>query len=342
MWSAVERVAEDGMAKCLQMNPNLMGTACLDTYLDEGELSISGRMNAFQHSDVGEGGANPFAFKRAASGHSGATNEISTDGKVDGGVFAPQRAMDQSDVSLFKLTAGEHLAQFSMCTVIFGDNNDATGLFVQTVDDPWAQFAPNMGEFVEVMQKSVDEGSVITFVLLFAWRGGACARVDHHAGRLIDDGETIVFKENRKGNVFRKGMKRRRVRGAIDLDGFPTLQLQFCLGSLATNANLAMFDKHLDACAADIRNRLREVLIQAKAGGLWGRSKGPDAILSFVVDLKNRNDGRRRSFDARVARYSGLTVRRRCPLGSIFLDGMGNQLSRLLPEKSSKNDHTES
>src|SRR5271154_1862902 len=39
--------------------------------------------------------------------------------------------------------------------------------------------------------------------------------------------------------------------------------------------------------------------------------------------------GGRVSSTPRVARYSGFTVRRRWPLGSMFLDGMGDQLSGL-------------
>src|ERR1700728_2728926 len=45
----------------------------------------------------------------------------------------------------------------------------------------------------------------------------------------------------------------------------------------------------------------------------------------------------------RVARYSGLTVRRRWPLGSMFLDGMGDQLSGLKKKDyASEGDHAES
>src|SRR3984885_14836876 len=44
----------------------------------------------------------------------------------------------------------------------------------------------------------------------------------------------------------------------------------------------------------------------------------------------------------RVARYSGLTVRRRWPLGSMFLDGMGDQLSGLEEEDSTcQHDHSQ-
>src|ERR1700733_11296288 len=44
----------------------------------------------------------------------------------------------------------------------------------------------------------------------------------------------------------------------------------------------------------------------------------------------------------RVARYSGFTVRRRWPLGSMFLDGMGDQLSGLQKkDDASEGDHAE-
>src|ERR1700729_835634 len=44
----------------------------------------------------------------------------------------------------------------------------------------------------------------------------------------------------------------------------------------------------------------------------------------------------------RVATYSGRTVRRRWPLGSMFLDGMGDQLSGLQEENDAgEGDHAE-
>src|SRR5271156_6576162 len=43
----------------------------------------------------------------------------------------------------------------------------------------------------------------------------------------------------------------------------------------------------------------------------------------------------------RVATYSGRTVRRRWPLGSMFLDGMGDQLSWQQNDNACCNDHTE-
>src|SRR5271154_6584171 len=52
--------------------------------------------------------------------------------------------------------------------------------------------------------------------------------------------------------------------------------------------------------------------------------------------------GGRVSSSPRVARYSGFTVRRRWPLGSMFLDGMGDQLSRLQEkDEAGKGDHAE-
>src|SRR6202023_3589092 len=44
----------------------------------------------------------------------------------------------------------------------------------------------------------------------------------------------------------------------------------------------------------------------------------------------------------RVARYSGFPVRRRWPLGSMFLDGMGDQLSGLQEnDEAGDSDHAE-
>src|SRR5271155_6248124 len=52
--------------------------------------------------------------------------------------------------------------------------------------------------------------------------------------------------------------------------------------------------------------------------------------------------GGRVSSTPRVATYSGRTVRRRWPLGSMFLDGMGDQLSGLQEkDDAGQSDHAE-
>jgi hypothetical protein len=43
--------------------------------------------------------------------------------------------------------------------VVLGDDDDATGLLVETVDDAGAEFAADLRELVEVTEESVDDGS---------------------------------------------------------------------------------------------------------------------------------------------------------------------------------------
>jgi len=90
--------------------------------------------------------------------------------------------------------------------VVFGDEDETAGLFVEAMDDSGPEVAADVGEFVEVKQQRVDEGAAVAGVL-FARCSVARTGVDHHAGGLVDDGEMFVFVEDFEGNVFRGGMK---------------------------------------------------------------------------------------------------------------------------------------
>jgi hypothetical protein len=79
--SAVERVADDGVAERLHVDANLMGAAGFDANFDEGEGAIRAG-DALEDMDVRDGGA----AIGTAGGHAGSADEVSRDGEVDGGV----------------------------------------------------------------------------------------------------------------------------------------------------------------------------------------------------------------------------------------------------------------
>ena len=129
------------------------------------------------------------------------------------------------------------------------------------------------------------------------------------------------------------------LRSAFDLDGLAAVEFLFRLGGVAVDADLAGLDEELDAGAADVGDGLGEVLVEAKVGGGWVGGEGADAggvrRRSPLRGLRSRGLGTGGgwiSSTPRVATYSGRTVRRRWPLGSMFLDGMGDQLSGLEEE----------
>ena len=123
--------------------------------------------------------------------------------------------------------------------------------------------------------------------------------------------------------------------GAFDLDGFAAEEFLFGLGGVAVDADLAGFDEELDAGAGDVGNGLGEVLVEAEVGGGGVGGEGADvrgarSLRSQRLRIRGRGlGGGVGLFDAAGGAVLGLTVWRRWPLGSMFLDGMRDRLSGL-------------
>ena len=95
---------------------------------------------------MGDGGATV----GASCGHAGAADEVAGNGEIDGGVVFFEVAVEEGDVGLGDLAAGEHLAEFAVGAVVFGDEDEAAGELVEAVDDAGAQVAADVGELGEV------------------------------------------------------------------------------------------------------------------------------------------------------------------------------------------------
>ena len=88
---------------------------------------------------VGAGFASAGDDEAAASGHSDAALGVAGDGEVDGSRGVVEAAFDESDVGLLDLAAAEGFAEFRVGEVVFGDEDDAGGLFVEAMDDAGAE-----------------------------------------------------------------------------------------------------------------------------------------------------------------------------------------------------------
>jgi hypothetical protein len=144
MGRSIEGVSNYGMTKRLKMDSDLVGSPGLNTYLNEGEVSISRRMNAFEYFDVRDGGANTFAIGGPTCGHAGTTDQITSDREVDGDVVFGETSMNERYVCLLKLTRGKHLAELAVRAVVFSDDDNATRLLIETVDDAGAEISANL------------------------------------------------------------------------------------------------------------------------------------------------------------------------------------------------------
>ncbi len=152
---AVEVVADDGVAEGLEMDADLVGAAGFDFDFDEGEGAVCGGY-ALDDVDVGNGTAAVWA----TGGHAGAADEVAGYGEGDGGVVLGDVAVDEGEVGFGDLAVREHVAELAVGGVVLGYEDDAGGLLVEAMDDAGAEVAIDVGEMVEVMKESVDEGAV--------------------------------------------------------------------------------------------------------------------------------------------------------------------------------------
>jgi hypothetical protein len=205
-------------------------------------------------------------------------------------------AVDEGDVGFGDLALGEHLAEFAMGAVIFGDEDQAAGLFVEAMDDTGAEIATDVGEFVEVEEQSVDESAAVASVSAVQGHG-AGSGVNHHAGGLVDDGEVRVFVDDVEGDVFRGCVEGSWLWGAFDLDGFAAVEFLFGLGGVPVDTDLAGVDEELDAGAADVGDGVGEVLVEAEVGGSGVGGEGADSVFGVVFEFEHGDGGRSGFFD---------------------------------------------
>jgi hypothetical protein len=273
------------MAEGLGVDANLVSAAGFDADFDEGEGAIGGD-EAFENMEVGDGGA----AVGAAGGHASAADEVAGDGEGDGGVVFFEVAMDEGEVGLRDLTLGEHVAEFAVGAVVFGDEDEAAGLLVETMDDAGAEVATYVGEFVEVEEERVDEGALVALVYAIGW-ARAGTGVDHHAGGFVDDGEVFVFVKDVERDVFGDGVKGCGLRGAFDFDGLAAAEFLFGLGRVAVDADLTGFDEELDAGSADVGEGVGEILVEAEVGGGGVGDERTDACLRVFFEVFEVDDG---------------------------------------------------
>src|ERR1019366_8982386 len=103
--------------------------------------------------------------------------------------------------------------------------------------------------------------------------------VDHHAGRLVDDGEVGVLIDDVEGDFFGLRLKRGGNENAADGDGFAASKFERGFFGLAVDEDFFIGDEALNARAADGfglgGEDDREVLVETYSGGFDG--DGEDA-----------------------------------------------------------------
>ena len=199
---AVKRVADHRMSKGRKMNADLVCAAGVKLHFEE-----RGGIDTGQDVPVGAGFASVTEDDAAVSSHAGAALGVASDGQVDGAATFLHLAVHEGDVGFLDLALAEAFAESGVSGVIFGDEDDAGGVFVEAMHDAGAKSVATLRQSLTPTKEGVDECAV----------RGTGTGVYGHAGGFVDGNDVGVFVEDVDGNGFGLGAKR-RTRLDLDLD----------------------------------------------------------------------------------------------------------------------------
>jgi len=246
---AVERVANHRMMERGKVDADLVGAAGVELDFEERCWA-----DAVEHTPVCAGCAGAID-DAAARGHADATIGVACDSELDAAFRFVDDAFDQREVGLFHQAIAEGFAEFAVGGVVFGDEDNAGGFFVEAVDDAGAEYVAALGERLAAAQECVDHGAGMV----------AGSRVDNHACGLVDGEDVVVFIQEVERDAFGLGLDR----GArLDFDGdtFAAVEAVRGFGRFAVEQDVGFIDEFLNAGAAEVGAMRSDDAVEALTG----------------------------------------------------------------------------
>ncbi len=183
---------------------------------------------------------------------------VARDGQFDGARVTLDFSVEQRDVGLLDEAVAKILDELAMRGVRARDHDHTGGFLVEAMDDPRTQRAADGGESrdsAEAVQKRGHHGAA----------GDARARMDDHAGGLVDDGDVFVLVENIERNGFGFDAGRQLI-GDLDGHDFVRLDAMRGLARDAVNLHAAFVHERLNARTAQRRELRDEKEVESLAG----------------------------------------------------------------------------
>src|SRR5260370_320500 len=165
------------------MDPDLMSASGLQFDVEQCE-SLKPLANAINRK-----GRTPATYDRHANAIAGVTSDRLID--LVGLLF--NESMHQRNIGFEDFARAKLIGQIFMSAFGLSRYQQTRGAFVQTMHNPWPSRPRGVRQLCEMIGESVCEGPGVS-------SGGG---VNHHARRLIDDDQIVIFKDNVEGNVFR-------------------------------------------------------------------------------------------------------------------------------------------
>jgi len=166
---SVHRVACDGVAGMGQVDPDLMSPPGLGTHKKESKTTR--QFLLFLPSCKGA------STPQRRYGHFLSSHRVTGNGKIKDSLIAPDDSMHNGDILFVHFPGLELGREKPMGIVVLDHDHETRSVFVEPVDNARPKLASDACEIPAMSEKSVNKRSV----------GVTGSRVNHHAGRLVDD-----------------------------------------------------------------------------------------------------------------------------------------------------------
>jgi hypothetical protein len=166
--------------------------------------------------------------------------------------------------------------------IVFGDDDQSAGFFVEAVHDSGTKFAPYSGQTREMMQQSIHQRAAI--VIAFGW---ARADVDHHSRRLVDYGEIVIFVADVEWDIFGYRAQRRTLSATEHADALTSAQFERSLGGRLIDQHFFSGDQFLHSRATYAFQPRDHELVKAFAGVVSGDQNGDGELVGHACQWKD-------------------------------------------------------
>ena len=246
--AAVAGVVEERVSDVVHMDADLVRASGLQHAFHEGDVA-----QALQHAEVGDGVLS-LRFV-AADAEAQPVVGIPADRGVDGPAVFGDIAPDQGPVAPFDGMVEELAGQLDLGRVSLGYDQQSGGILVDAVDQQSHPFVVvfGVGLAAQVVGQGVDQRAAVV----------AVAGMDHHAGRLVDDQQFVVFIDDVERDGLRLDLHATPLVRHHERDDVERADLVAGLDHDVVDADILGVDCQLHAVARCVGKMLRQILVDA-------------------------------------------------------------------------------
>jgi hypothetical protein len=115
-----------------------------------------------------------------------------SDGSINAPLVFCETSVGNSQIDLSHRTILELFDQMMVGPILLGNDQDARGILIQAMHNPWPQDSVDSPKVLTIIEKGIDQCA----------RRVPVSRMDDHSRRFIDDDDRGVFVKNGQGKGF--------------------------------------------------------------------------------------------------------------------------------------------